>query len=94
MSPGSGLRVLAAMAMAVIVLAPRPQALEANLSMQGVDDAIVFARMAQRDTRQAFHDRYVRTVSDAVGGDATTSRRSDLSASRKRASSARRMCTK
>ena len=64
--PGSGLRVLAAMAMAVIVLAPRPQALEANLSMQGVDDAIVFARMAQRDARQAFHDRYVRTVSDTV----------------------------
>jgi hypothetical protein len=58
--------VLAAVAIAVIVLAPRPQALEANLSMQGVDDAIVFARMAQRDARQAFHDRYVRTVSDAV----------------------------
>ncbi len=54
-------------AIAVLAVAPRPQAVEANLPMQGVDDAIVFARMAQRGARQAFHDRYQRTVGDTVG---------------------------
>ena len=54
-------------AVAVLAVAPRPQAVEANLPMQGVDDAIVFARMAQRGARQAFHDRYQRTVGDTVG---------------------------
>ena len=48
----------------LVALAPRPHAVEANLSTQGIDDAIVFARMAQRDARQAFHDRYVRTVGE------------------------------
>ena len=60
---------LAAAGLALVAarrLAPRPHAVEANLSMQGVDDAIVFARMARRDARQAFHDRYVRTVGETV----------------------------
>lgn len=55
-----------ALVAAVLALAPRASAVEANLSTQGVDDAIVFARMALRDARQAFHDRYVRTVGDTV----------------------------
>ena len=54
-------------AVAALAVAPRPHAVEANLPMQGVDDAIVFARMAQRGARQAFHDRYVRTVGGTVG---------------------------
>lgn len=61
-----GIRRLAVVALATLALAPRPRALEANLTTQGVDDAIVFARMAQRAARQAFHDRYVRTVGDTV----------------------------
>ena len=60
-------RAAATAAVALLALAPRPQAVEANLPMQGVDDAIVFARMAQRGERQAFHDRYARTVGDSVG---------------------------
>ncbi len=40
----------------LLAASPRPHAVEANLSTQGVDDAIVFARMAQREERQAFHD--------------------------------------
>jgi hypothetical protein len=51
---------------AVLALVPRPQAVEANLPMQGVDEAIVFARMAQRGARQAFHAGYVRTVGATV----------------------------
>jgi hypothetical protein len=51
---------------ALIALAPRPQAVEANLSMKGVDDAIVFARMGQRDARQVFHDGYIRAVNETV----------------------------
>jgi hypothetical protein len=65
MSWAGGVRVLAA-AMAALALTPGAGAVEANLSTQGVDDAIVFARMALRDARQAFHDRYVRTVGDTV----------------------------
>ena len=64
--PSGRFRAAATAAVAVLAVAPRPQAVEANLPMQGVDDAIVFARMAQRGARQAFHDRYVRTVGDTV----------------------------
>jgi hypothetical protein len=66
MSWRPGIRRLAVVVLAALALAPRPHALEANLTTQGVDDAIVFARMAQRAARQAFHDRYVRTVGDTV----------------------------
>ena len=66
MSCRPGIRRLAVVALAMLALAPRPRALEANLTTKGVDDAIVFARMAQRAARQAFHDRYVRTVGDTV----------------------------
>jgi hypothetical protein len=66
MSCRPGIRRLAVVALATLALAPRPRALEANLTTQGIDDAIVFARMAQRAARQAFHDRYVRTVGDTV----------------------------
>jgi hypothetical protein len=57
---------LAVVALATLALVPRPRALEANLTAQAVDDAISFARMAQRGARQVFHDRYVRSVSETV----------------------------
>jgi hypothetical protein len=62
--PGAapGLAVL----IALLALAPRARAIEANITMQGVDEAIVFARMALRAERQAFHDRYSRWVGDTV----------------------------
>jgi hypothetical protein len=61
-SGSAGALAAAGVAMALVAGAARIQAVEANLSTQGVDEAIVFARMAQRGARQAFHDRYVRTV--------------------------------
>ena len=66
MSCRPGIRRLAAVALAVLALTPRPRAVEANLTAQAVDDAITFARMAQRGARQEFHDRYVRSVSETV----------------------------
>jgi hypothetical protein len=60
------MRRLAIAAVAMLALSPSPRAVEANLTAQAVDDAITFARMAQRDARQVFHDRYVRAVSETV----------------------------
>jgi hypothetical protein len=65
--PMPGRRLLAGAAIAVLTaVAPPTQAIEANLPMQGVDDAIVFARMARHDVRRAFHDRYIRTPGGTV----------------------------
>ncbi len=62
---GGMLRVAMVTLAVVTALAPRPRAVEANLTTQGVDDAIVFARMAGRGARQEFHDRYARAVGAA-----------------------------
>ncbi|MGD9903580.1 MAG: hypothetical protein AB7U83_08920 [Vicinamibacterales bacterium] len=56
----------AAVIAAGLASAPAVRAIEANLPTQGVDDAIVFARMARHEARQAFHDRYARTPGGAV----------------------------
>ena len=61
---------LASAGLALVTLlaaSPRPHAVEANLSTQGVDEAIVFARMARREERQAFHDTYVRAWARRCG---------------------------
>jgi hypothetical protein len=62
--PGAvvGLIVLATL----VAAAPRPRAIEKDLPVKGVDEAIIFARMSQRAERQAFHDRYVRWVGETV----------------------------
>jgi len=57
---------LAAAVAGALTLAPPARAIEANLPMQGVDDAIVFARMARHEARRDFHDRYARTPGGTV----------------------------
>jgi hypothetical protein len=59
-------RLVAVAAAGLLLVADDPAALESNLGPQAVDDAIVFARMAQRGARQSFHDRYMRTPGGLV----------------------------